>query len=142
MGQEPNIRLGLEDLPRATPKPAAPRRWEPNRPGEVGSPAEMPWGGQFGTPGPDTGFALRFVGARELPGGPEHRADVEAAVVTVVAARASAAGRAPTPSDVDVAIELLGLSDEGGLRALRGLAHDSKRLRTIVAEIPRESLIR
>lgn len=130
--------LGVEDLPRATPKPAPARRWKPERPGEVGSPAEMPWGGSFGTPGPDIGFAIHIVRERGLPGGP----DVEVAVVAVMAARASAAGRAPTASDVDVATELLRLSDPAAMAALDGIAHDPKRLQRLVAEIPREQLTR
>lgn len=142
MGQEPNIPLGVEDLPRATPKPGAPRRWVPQRPGEVGSPAEMPWGGSFGTPGPDIGFAIKIVRSRDLPGGDDRRGDVEAAVVAVMAARASAVGRAPTAPDVDVALDLLGLHSDDAIEALDGIAHDSKRLRRLVADIPRDQLIR
>ena len=138
MGQEPNIQLGVEDLPRATPKPAPARRWKPDRPVEVGSPSEMPWGGSFGTPGPDTGFAIRIVRERGLPGG----ADVEVAVVAVMAARASAVGRAPTSPDLDVAIDLLGLFDDDAMAALDGIAHDSKRLQGLVAEIPLDRLTR
>lgn len=138
MGQEPNISLGVEDLPRATPKPAPARRWTPTRPGEVGSPAEMPWGGAFGTPGPDIGYAIRIVRERGLPGG----VDVETAVVAVMAARASAVGRAPTATDVDVALELLGLPSQAAVDALDGIAHDSKRLRALLADIPREQLTR
>lgn len=142
MGQEPNISLGFEDLPRATPKPAAPRRWIPNRPAEVGSPSEMPWGGAFGTPGPDTGFALKIVRGRELPGGQARRADVEAAVVAVVTARASAVGRAPTAPDIDTAIDLLGLGSEEAIHALSGISRDRARLTRIVADIPRDELTR
>lgn len=142
MGQEPNMPLEIEDLPRATPKPGTPRRWAPNRPGEVLSPAETPWGGSFGTPGPDIGYAIRIVRSRELPGGTERRADVEAAVVAVVAARASAVGRAPTASDVEVALDLLGLPGDEALARLDGMAHDRRRRMRLVAEIPREQLTR
>ena len=142
MGQEPNIQHGVEDLPRATPKPAAPRRWSPQRPGEVGSPGEMPWGGAFGTPGPDIGFALKIVRSRILPGDDDQRADVEAAVVAVMAARASAVGRAPTAPDVDVAIELLDLTSVDAVRDLDGIAHDKQRLKDTVARIPKDQLVR
>jgi hypothetical protein len=141
VGQEPNIPLGVEDLPRPTPKPAAPRRWSPERPGEVGSPAEMPWGGSFGTPGPDIGFAIRIARTRGIPGPEQRRADAEAAIVAVMAARASAVGRAPTNPDFDVAIDLLGLDSDGGFATLDGIAHDSKRLNRLVADIPRDELI-
>lgn len=141
MGQEPNIPLGFEDLPRPTPKPAAPRRWSPERPGEVGSPSEMPWGGSFGTPGPDTGFAIRIARTRGVPGPDERRVDAEAAIVAVMAARASAVGRAPTNPDFDVAIDLLGLDSDAGFAGLDGIAHDSKRLRRLIADIPRADLV-
>ena len=142
MGQEPNMPLGVEDLPRPTPKPGIPRRWSPDRPGEVGSPAEMPWGGSFGTPGPDTGYAIRIVRSRSLPGGEALRGDVEAAVVAVMAARASAIGRAPTASDADVALDLLGLTDDVAADALKGIARDRSRLAALVSAIPREQLTR
>lgn len=140
MGQQPNIPLGIEDLPRATAHPAAANRWSPDRPGELSGPEAVPWGGAFGTPGPDTGYALTIVRRRDLPGGDHHRRDVEAAVVAVVAARASAIGRAPVPADVDVAVELLDL--DAGVEHLAGIAHAPARLRGLVASIPRERLAR
>ncbi len=139
MGHEPNIRLGFEDLPRPSPKPAAPGRWAPERPGDLGGPEEVPWGGAFGTPAPDIGFAIRIVRRRDLPGGNTHRTDVEAAVVAVMAARASTIGRAPMVGDVDAAIELLGLSEETA-HEFAGIAHDHGRLRALVAAIPRDRL--
>jgi len=101
----------------------------------------MPWGGSFGTPGPDIGFAIRIARTRGIPGPDEHRADVEAAIVAVMAARASAVGRAPTNPDFDVAIGLLDLDTDAGFAALDGIAHDRKRLSKIVADIPRDELI-
>lgn len=141
MGQQPNIPITLADLPRATPKPAAARRWSPHRPGEITSPDEMPWGGMYGTPGPDTGYALRLLSDRDLPGGPEHRDDVEAAILAIVSARGSALGRAPVGPDIDIAIELLGLADEGRVAALDGIAHDHTRLRGLVEAVPRAALM-
>jgi hypothetical protein len=140
VGQEPNYPLGFEDLPRPTPKPAAPRRWRPQRPGEVGSPDEMPWGGSFGTPGPDIGFAIKIARARGLPGTDDEHADVEAAIVAVMAARASAIGRAPTNRDFDVAVDLLDLEAASGIAALDGIAHDRARLTRLVAAIARDTL--
>ena len=139
MGQEPNIRLGFEDLPRATAKPSAPKGWSPQRPGDMGSPAEVPWGGSFGTPGPDTGFAYTFVKALQLPGGDRLRSDLEATILAVVAARASAVGRAPTAPDATVAIELLGLDAESA-SSFSGIAHQRGRLADLVAAIPLDRL--
>lgn len=139
MGQQPNISLGVEDLPRATAHPAAASRWSPDRPGDLSGPDAVPWGGAFGTPGPDTGYALTVVRRRDLPGGEQHRRDVEAAVAAVVAARASAIGRAPMAGDVDVAVHLLDLG--AGVDHLHGIAHAPARLRALVAAIPRERLI-
>lgn len=139
MGQPPNVPLDIEDLPRHTTHPAAPQRWTPNRPGDLGGPATVPHGGAFGTPGPDAGYALRLVRGRDLPGG-GHRDDVVAAVATVVAARAAAIGRAPVPADVDAAVALLKLDDAAG-GALAGIAHDHARLRALVAGIPAERLV-
>jgi hypothetical protein len=139
VGHEPNIRLGPEDLPRTTPQPAAPARWSPQRPGDFVSPDEVPWGGAFGTPGPDPGFAHRIVGSLDLPGGEHRRADIEAALVIVMSARASSIGRAPTSADAAVAIELLDLT-EASADSFAGIAHDRVRLAALVAAIPAERL--
>ncbi len=139
MGQEPKIPRGFEDLPRPTAQPAAPDGWTPRRPGDMSGPEEVPWGGAFGTPGPDTGFAIRVVRGISLPGGDDLRRDVEAAVIAVVAARASVMGRAPTRSDAEAAVELLGLTDETAAD-LAGISHDPRRLRELVADLPRDRL--
>lgn len=139
MGQEPNIRLGLEDLPRAVPEPAAPARWSPQRPGDFVSPDEVPWGGAFGTPGPDTGFAYKIVRNLDLPGAAHRRSDIEAVLVVVMSARASSLGRAPTAADAAVAIDLLELS-EASADSFAGIAHDHARLGAVVATIRAESL--
>ncbi len=139
LGHEPNIRLGSEDLPRDDSPPGAPRRWTPRRPGDLSSPDDVPWGGAFGTPGPDTGFALRILSDRELPGSAHHRSDVEAIVVAVMAARASALGRAPTASDVSAAIGLLELTDATA-KSFAGIAHDHARLGAAVGGFSIERL--
>ncbi|MBI5157788.1 MAG: hypothetical protein HZA58_07225 [Acidimicrobiia bacterium] len=140
MGQQPNIPLGIEDLPRHTPHPPAPGRWRPDRPGDLRTPGEVPYGVGFGTPGPDTGYALRLLRDRDLPGGTERRADVTAAVAAVMGARAAALGRAPVPADVDAAITLLALDDAAASR-LAGVAHDHARLRALVEAIPAHRLV-
>ena len=84
MGQQPNIELEIADLPRPTARPAPARRWSPSRPGEMNTPEDVPWGGAFGTTGPDTGYALSLVGQRDLVlAHGEHRANAEAAIAAV-----------------------------------------------------------
>lgn len=108
MAQQPNIEITLSDLPVAKPQPEAARRWSPSRPGELGSPAEVPWGGAYGTPGPDAGYARNLAAQRDLAlVAGERRADAEAAVAALASARASHFGRAPVAEDVDVATILL-----------------------------------
>lgn len=139
MGQQPNIPLAIEDLPRATAHPGPAGRWSPRRPGDLTEPGAVPWGGPFGTPGPGTGFAARLVRAADLPGDEHQRRDVAAAVEAVIAARASAIGRAPVGPDIEVALRLLDLT--GGVEHLAGVAHDPARLRSLVAAIPRGDLV-
>jgi hypothetical protein len=153
MGQQPNIELEISDLPRPTAAPGPARRWAPRRPGELGSPGEVPWGGAYGTAGPDTGYALTLAVGRTLELAPgEHRHNVDAAVAALAGARASHLGRAPTPQDVDVAVLLLGL-DPAGIddelvawlasqrhRRLANLGHDAARRRALVAATPIEVL--
>jgi hypothetical protein len=105
----------------------------------MATPADVPWGGGFGTPGPDTGFAFTFVKALNLPGGDHLRSDLEAAILGVVAARASAVGRAPTANDATVAIELLAL-DAGSAPSFAGIAHQRDRLNDLIASIPSDRL--
>ena len=139
MAQEPNVQLEIEDLPRPTPKPAPARRWKPERPGEITSPADMPWGGAFGTPGPDTGYAFAILSRRELellPG--EDRHDVEAALAALMSARASRFGRAPVPKDAEVAEALLGMgSDDASWRRkwTANAGHDTDLRRALVAAV-------
>ena len=149
MGQQPNIELEISDLPRPTARPAPARRWSPSRPGEMTSPQEVPWGGAFGTTGPDTGYALKLIGQRDvvLAHG-EHRANAEAAIAAVAGARASHFGRAPTAEDIDVALILFGYDDrELPADLVASLANDrvewfanvgqnTAKLRGVVAAIP------
>jgi hypothetical protein len=153
VGQQPNIRLGIQDLPRPEAHPAAPRRWSPRRPGELGSPDEVPWGGAFGTPGPDAGYAMTVLASRDIPVGEgEDRHDVAAALAALMVARASHFGRAPVAADADVAEVLLGYRSDGlgeetreRLAALRrrllpGFGHTKHRGRDLVAAFGREVL--
>lgn len=113
MAQQPNIEIAAEDRPRPVPEPGPPRRWKADRPGDLSSPGEVPWGGAFGTPGPDTGFAARILrkAIYELAPG-ESAAAVETALVAVISARASLFGRAPTRGDAASALLILGLGGD------------------------------
>lgn len=124
MGQQPNMPLTIEDLPRPEARPAPPRRWRADRPGDLSSPREVPWGGAFGTPGPDTGYALRL-----LCDSGEDLAEARP-LATVMAARSSRLGRAPVAADIEAARILLasapaekrgGHGSEGARRLLEAL---------------------
>ena len=153
MGQQPNIELEISVLPRPTSHPAPPRRWSPTRPGDLTSPEEVPWGGAFGTIGPDTGYVMTLVRRRTIEPAPgEHLHNVEIGIAAIAAARASYFGRGPTPGDIDVAMTILGFLPEGmpadlidRLAAERvgwmaNLAHDDARARQLVASVPLENL--
>jgi hypothetical protein len=109
----------------------------------------MPWGGGFGTIGPDAGYALKLIRSRDLdlvPG--EHQHNVEVALSTIASARASRFGRAPIAEDIDLAALLLGydtneLPDDlvAGLRKDRigwfaNIAHDAAARRALAAAVP------
>jgi len=153
VGQQPNIEIGLENLPRPTSDTAPPQRWKPDRPGDLAGPIDVPWGGMYGRPGPDTGYALKLLAGRDLGiDDPALLADASGAVAAVAAARASHFGRAPTAEDIDVALLAFGFSPEGlpealvaGIRRDRtgwfaGLAHSPAKVGELVSAIPLESL--
>jgi len=142
MAQQPNIELRITDLPRPVADTGPELPWVPNRPGELAG-TGVPWGGAFGTPGPDAGYALKLVANRDLVlAEHEHRSDADAAVAAVAAAKASLVGRGPTKIDIDAAIIILGYdapSDFGAARAaaIGGAAHHHpERIRHLVAGIP------
>ncbi|MFH1331478.1 MAG: hypothetical protein ABIJ48_12640 [Actinomycetota bacterium] len=133
MGQQPSIPLTVEDLPRPEARPAPARRWRADRPGDLASPTDVPWGGAFGTPGPDTGYALRLLADRSV--GPEE----SRALAAVMAARASQLGRAPVAADAEAAESILGLalppvSDAGGSGA-RAPGHGVEGLRRLLESL-------
>ncbi len=146
MGQEPNVELRPATAPRSDLEPPPPSRWLNDRPGAINRPEEQPWGGEFGRPGPDPGYALRLV--RRADWDRSHRADeIEAVLATIVAARASLFGRAPVPQDVEVGLMLLGLRPHGldgdlvgrlverREHALDHAAHEIRKGSDMVAEI-------
>jgi hypothetical protein len=144
MGQQPNVEIDPSDLPRPTSEPDPPNRWRPTRPGVIVAPQQMPWGGAFGTPGPDAGWALKLVRSADLP---ERTAGLELVLAAIMAARASLFGRAPVPEDLEVAKVLAGFGEglpadfpERRVRWVEATAHEPSPGRLAVSEIDPELL--
>lgn len=146
MGRQPNIEQSAAELPTPEPEREAERRWTPTRPGEITSPADMPSGGSFGRPGPDTGWGLRMIRAASFDRGRRPR-ELEKLLCALVGARASHARRGPTRQDVEAALSLVGLHEEQSEGTPEGLAerregwldavsHDPWPGRTALASIP------
>lgn len=140
MAQQPNVELNPGDLPRRPlPLPAS-RRWTPAiKPGVVTTPGDVPRGPAFGTPSPDTGWALRII---RRTGAEAHPPRLQDLLAVLMAARASAFGRAPVSDDLAVASILCGLGEslpeylvERRLRWLGALGHEGRKGRMAVAEI-------
>jgi hypothetical protein len=110
MGQEPKIEITATDAPRPVAEPAPARRWKASRPGDLHRPDDVPWGGGFGTPGPDAGYALKLAAEApyQLDEG-ESRHNVDATLVVIMSARASLTGKAPSADDLSFALLMLGL---------------------------------
>jgi hypothetical protein len=149
MGQQPNIELEADDLPRSGPEPGAPDGWKPRRPGEITSPGDMPVGGVFGNPSPDTGWVRKLVRQAEFE---RDASALEDVVATIASARASVFGRGPVPDDVEAALVILGLRPDGVAPAVQSelnsrrsmwlskVAHETVRGRAALDEIDRAFL--
>ena len=144
MGQQPNIEIDPSDLPRPTAEPGPARRWRPTRPGVIVAPEQMPWGGAFGTPGPDTGWALKLVRAADLS---DRTEGLEAVLAALMAARASLFGRAPVLEDLEVAKILAGVGGDvpaeltrRGRRWVEATSHEKSPGRTAISEIEADLL--
>ncbi|MDF1597823.1 MAG: hypothetical protein P1T08_17220 [Acidimicrobiia bacterium] len=149
MGQQPNIELEVDDLPRPTTEPGAPGVWKPLRPGEINSPADMHVGGVFGNPSPDAGWVIKLVRQAEYE---RDSGAIDSVVATVASARASVFGRGPVPDDVEAALIVLGLRVDGlpeVTRAdlnrrrtmwLRKSAHETVPGRSVLDDIDRDFL--
>ena len=126
-----------------------PGSWTTSRPAELVVPA-VPRGRGVGTPGPDSGFALRLANrfAHDLKlveGESEH--DVLLGVALVASKRAALFGRAPCVYDVRFALNLWGFLDQvpGEVLAERraafsSIAHDYVAQRRLVDAVPEETL--
>jgi hypothetical protein len=137
-----------------------PGPWTASRPADATGPV-VRRGRTVGTPGPDSGFALRlakrFEGELQLDVG-ESADDVLLGVALVAAKRAALFGRAPCVYNVRFALNLWGfLGDAGGAqgasdknedrRAIRkaafsGVSHDYVAQRALVDSVTEEALRR
>jgi hypothetical protein len=126
-----------------------PGSWTPTRPAEAQAPA-VRRSRIVGTPGPDSGFALRlakrFEHELQLDEG-ESAHDVLLGVALVAAKRAALFGRAPSVYDVRFALNLWGfLQDEPAERraerkaVFSGVSHDYVAQRALVDSVPEETL--
>jgi len=151
VAQQPNIELGRGDLPRPELGPHA-AAWLQNRPGEITRPDQARWGGAFGRPGPDTGWALKLVASIDFDRG-DRPAVLEKIVANVAGARAAKAGRGPTAEDLEVALTLLGLRTEGLSQevistladvrsaAVDHAAHERDKGRSFIDSVPMDQLM-
>lgn len=151
MAQQPNIELTRGDLPPVELAPHA-SAWLQERPGEITAPDQVEWGGAFGRPGPDTGWALKLVRSTGFDRG-DRPGVVEQIVASVAGARAARSGRGPTAEDVEVALTLLGLRTEGlsedvarSLSEVRDeaidhAAHERDKGRSFLESVPMDQLM-
>jgi hypothetical protein len=126
-----------------------PGPWTTSRPAELVVPAATR-GRSTGTPGPDSGFAMRLAKRFEHElrlhdGESEH--DVVLGVALVAAKRAALVGRAPCVYDVRFALNLWGFLDDVPAErvttrraAFSSISHDYEAQRALVDSVPVETL--
>ena len=123
--------------------------WITDRPAELVGPT-MRKGANVGTPGPDSGFALRLAHRFEHElqlGEGESEHDVLLGVALVASKRAALFGRAPCIFDVRFALNLWNFLDADvpvDVRAARraafsSLSHDYEAQRALVDAVPEET---
>jgi hypothetical protein len=126
-----------------------PGAWTTSRPAELVGPT-LRTGANIGTPGPDSGFALRlahrFGEELQLSEG-ESAHDVLLGVALVASKRAALFGRAPCIYDVQLALNLWGFLQDAPAdvretrRALfSSISHDYVAQRALVDSVPEETL--
>jgi hypothetical protein len=126
-----------------------PGAWTTSRPAELIVP-ERPRGRGMGTPGPDSGFALRLARRFEHElrlDSDESEDDVLLGVALVASKRSAVFGRAPSVYDVRFALNLWGFLDDApaDLRASRraafsSLSHDYVAQRNLVDTVGEDLL--
>jgi hypothetical protein len=160
MGLDPSANLPPMTQPTFVPiaeadqvRPArhlhVPGPWTTSRPAELTVPS-VRLGRGVGTPGPDSGFALRLAHRFEQDlrlGEGESADDVLVGVALVAAKRAALFGRAPCIHDVRHALNLWGFLDDAQAENLASrrasfssLSHDYVAQRRLVDSVPEETL--
>ena len=129
-----------------------PGSWTTSRPAEIVVP-EAHRGRGMGTPGPDSGFALRLAKRFEhdlkLAGG-ETEHDAVLGVALIASKRAALFGRAPSVYDVRFALNLWSFLDDdvppdlmaARREAFSSISHDYVAQRALVDAVPEEVLRR
>ena len=126
-----------------------PGTWTTDRPADFKGPT-VRQGATIGTPGPDSGFALRLAhrcGDDLKLGEGESEHDVLLGVALVASKRAALFGRAPCIYDVKLALNLWGfLQDvpaavqESRRELFSSISHDYVAQRALVDSVPEETL--
>ena len=127
-----------------------PGAWTPTRPAELRTPHRPPRPAE-GTPGPDSGFALRLAhrfGHELKLGEGESEHDVVLGVALIASKRAAIFGRAPSVYDVRFALMLWCFLDQDPPRELRharraafsAVSHDYVAQRELADAVPDDVL--
>ena len=153
MAVDPYVPVSPEDAPRQSVAIPPARGWKASRPGDIDPEVGVGCRGVlFGTPGPDSGYALvlaeRFRD-RIKAVAPETADDAEALAAGLAMRRAALFGRAPVVSDLEVALRLFGWLDdpppelvEWRRFAVAGVEHDYARRLALIDAVPEEFLRR
>jgi hypothetical protein len=148
---DPYVPADAEDAPRESLRLPPPKGWRAARPGDL-VPGEKPspLGILFGTPGPDSGYALtlaeRFHRRLEVVA-PETEHDAMGVGAELAMRRAAIFGRAPVLIDLELAFTLFGWLGgaspelrEWRRSAVAGASHDYPRRRALVDAVPEATL--
>ena len=148
MAVDPYVPTRPEDAPRRSVAIPPAQGWKAVRPGDL-EPAAGPGrrnGVLFGTPGPDSGYALTLAKRfhdQITAAFPETVHDAESLAAHVAMRRGGVFGRAPVSADVELAFTLFGwLGDapadlvEWRRKAVAGVDHNYARRVRLVEAIP------
>ncbi len=147
MAVDPYVPTRPEDAPRRSIAIPPAAGWRAARPGDI-DPAAVPGrrGTLFGTPGPDSGYALtlaKLFHDRIGAVAPETVHDAEMIGAQVAMRRGSLFGRAPVATDVELGLILFGWLGEAPSElvewrrlAVAGIGHDYPRRIRLIEAIP------
>jgi hypothetical protein len=147
MAVDPYVPTRPEDAPRRSVAIPPAAGWRAVRPGDLDPAAPIGKKGRlFGTPGPDSGYALTLAerfGDRVAVVAPETAHDAELLAAQFAMRRAALLGRAPVQADVELGFTLFGwLGDapadlvEWRRLAVAGIGHDYPRRVGLIETIP------